>query len=166
MNRLLPTPTPQDIEDTLTAIRNGESAIFAWGRAYVDEDDLWWVTSISPDGERHSGNGCGFTLVEATAHAWIGEFLPSELSGDLTEEDYAKVPVHVAEGWQFEVHALPVPALNVDDTLPRLRSALFFERKKSASDGEFLEHLHGLLREIIPDISVSLTYKSDWTGRT
>jgi hypothetical protein len=158
MNRLLPTPTPQDIEATLTAIRNGESAIFAWGRAYVDEDDLWWVTSISPDGERHSGNGCGFTLVEATADAWIGEFLPCEL-GDLSEEDYAKVPLHVAEGWQFELHAVPVPALNVIEAIPRLRSALFFERKKSASDGEFLEHLHGLLQEIIPDFSVSLTYK-------
>jgi hypothetical protein len=108
MNRLLPTPTPQDIEATLTAIRNGESAICVWSRHLVEKRDLWWVTTISPEGERHPAIGAGFTWDEAAADAWIGDFLPWGSFPDFSDEDYAKVPRQVPDGWQFELHAAPV----------------------------------------------------------
>jgi hypothetical protein len=83
----------------------------------------------------------------------------------VSDEDFA----HVPEGFQFELHAAPVPALKflevspdllkADKAIPSLKSALLAERKKSASDGEFLEHLHGLLQEIIPNFSASSTYE-------
>ena len=75
---------------------------------HVQKRDLWWVTTISPDGERHSGIGCGFTLAEAAADAWIGHFLPWGSFPDFSEEDCANVPLQVADGWQFELHAAPV----------------------------------------------------------
>src|SRR5262245_11240274 len=106
-NIVLQPPTPRDIETTLTAIRNGTSAICVWSRRSVEKCDLWWVTSISPDGKRHSGIGGGFTLAEATADAWIGDFLPWGSFPDFSDEDYAKVPRHVPEGWQFELYAAP-----------------------------------------------------------
>ena len=109
MNRLLPTPTPQDIEATLNAIRNGESAICVWSQhCGIEKYDLWWVTSISPHGERHPGIGAGFTLDEAVADAWIGDFLPWGSFPAFSDEDYANVPRHVPDGWQFEVYAAPV----------------------------------------------------------
>src|SRR5262245_48509533 len=109
MSRLLPTPTPKDIESTLTAIRNGTSAICVWSRldGSIEKHDLWWVTTISPDGNRHPGIGGGFTLVEAAADAWIGDFLPWGSFPDFSDEDYAKVPRHVPEGWQLELYAAP-----------------------------------------------------------
>ena len=65
MNRLLPLPTPHDIVATLHAIRKGESAICVWSQhCGIEKRDLWWVTTISPDGERHPGIGAGFTLDE------------------------------------------------------------------------------------------------------
>ena len=109
MNRLLTTPTPQDIEATLNAIRNGESAICVWSQhCGIEKYDLWWVTSISPDGERHPGIGAGFTLDEAVADAWIRDFLPWGSFPDFSDEDYANVPRQVPDGWQFEVYAAPV----------------------------------------------------------
>jgi len=46
-------------------------------------------------------------LAEATADAWIGDFLPWGSFPDFSDEDYAKVPRHVPEGWQFELYAAP-----------------------------------------------------------
>ena len=109
MDRLIPKPTPQDIEATLTAIRNGTSAVCVWSRLcsqVIEKRDLWWVTSISPDGQRDPGGG--FTLAEAAADGWIAAFLPWWCCPDLSDEDYAKVPRHVPEGWQFELDAAPV----------------------------------------------------------
>ena len=107
-NIVLPPPTPQDIEATLTAIRNRGSAICVWSQhCGIEKRDLWWVTSISPDGERHPGIGADFTLDEAVADAWIGDFLPWGAFPDFSDEDYANVPRHVPEGWQFELHAAP-----------------------------------------------------------
>jgi hypothetical protein len=170
MNRLLPTPTPQDIEAALTDICNGTSAIQRWrSDGYFKHHDLWWVTIIFPDGERHSAIGGGSTSAEAAAVAWITGVLPWWRCPDL-DEACAKVPRHVPEGFRFEVHARPVrPALKLiqgsrdllksDEAIPSLKSALLAERKKSASDEEFLGHLHGLLEEIMPNFSATLTYE-------
>ena len=144
MNRVLPRPTPQDIEATLTAMRNDTSVHCLWLGGYLEEGDLWWVTIILPDGERSSEIGCGRSSAEAAAVAWINHVFVSD------EEDFAKVVRHVPEGFQFELHAAPVPALKFLEVspFPSLKSALLAERKKSASDGEFLVHLHGLLLEV------------------
>jgi hypothetical protein len=51
MNRLIPKPTPQDIEASLTAIRNGTNSVYVWVQLYgqvIEKRDLWWVTIISP----------------------------------------------------------------------------------------------------------------------
>ena len=48
MNRVLPTPTPQDIDAALTAIRNDMSALCLWLKGYLEQGDLWWVTIILP----------------------------------------------------------------------------------------------------------------------
>jgi hypothetical protein len=154
-NIVLPPPTPQDIEATLTAMRNDMSASCLWLGGYLEEGDLWWVTIILPNGERDTAIGCGRSCAEAAAVAWINYVFDSD------EEDFAKVVRHVPEGFQFELHAAPVPALKFLEVspFPSLKSALLAERKKSASDGEFLEHLHGLLQEIIPNFSATLTYE-------
>jgi hypothetical protein len=139
MNRRLPTPTPQDIEAALSAIRNDMSAFCLWLEGYLEQGDLWWVTVIFPDGERHTAAGGGATSAEAAAVAWINcVFL-------LWLWPLAKVPRHVPDGFQFELHAVPVrPALKViegsrdplksDKPIPSLKSALLAEREKSASD--------------------------------
>jgi hypothetical protein len=44
------------------------------------------------------GIGAGFTLAEAVADAWIGDFLPWGSFPDFSDEDYAKVPRHVPDG--------------------------------------------------------------------
>jgi hypothetical protein len=58
MSRLLPTPTPQDIEAALTAIGDGTSAYGRWVRfdpldnydeVKAEADRLWWVTIIDPE---------------------------------------------------------------------------------------------------------------------
>jgi hypothetical protein len=101
MNRLIPKPTPQDIEATLTAMRNDISANCLWLGGYLEEGDLWWVTIILPNGERCSEIGSGDTSAEAAAVAWINYVF-------LSDEDFAEVPRHVPEGFQFELHAAPV----------------------------------------------------------
>jgi hypothetical protein len=102
MNRVLPTPTPQDIDAALTAIRNDMSALCLWLKGYLEQGDLWWVTIILPDGERHTAAGGGDTPAEAAAVAWINcVFL-------LWLRPLAEVPRHVPEGFQFELHAAPV----------------------------------------------------------
>jgi len=102
MNRLLPTPTPQEIEAALTATLNDMSAFCLWLDGYLEQGDLWWVTIIFPDGERHTAAGGGNSSAEAAAVAWINcVFL-------LWSRPLAKVPRHVPEGFQFELHAAPV----------------------------------------------------------
>jgi hypothetical protein len=100
-NIVLPPPTPQDIEATLTAMRNDISAHCLWLGGYLEEGDLWWVTIILPNGERSSEIGSGDTSAEAAAVAWINYVF-------LSDEDFAEVPRHVPEGFQFELHAAPV----------------------------------------------------------
>jgi len=98
---LIPPPTKQDIEASLTAIRNGTSAIQQWrAGGCFKAHDLWWVTIIFD--ERHFPIGVGTTSAEAAAVAWITCVLP-----DLSDEDYAKVPRHVPDDVQFELHAVP-----------------------------------------------------------
>jgi hypothetical protein len=102
MNKLLPIPTPQDIEAALSAIHNDVSALCLWLEGYLEQGDLWWVTIIFPDGERDTAIGCGRSSAEAAAVAWINcVFL-------LWLRPLAKVPRHVPEGFQFELHAAPV----------------------------------------------------------
>ena len=48
MSKILPTPTPPDIEAALTAMRDGTSAYGRWVRLDDDvidaeADHLWWV---------------------------------------------------------------------------------------------------------------------------
>jgi hypothetical protein len=117
MNRLLPPPTPQDIEAALTAIRDGTSACGRWARlddhfsnfdkVEAEADRLWWVDIINPEGVQEMVGG-GMTSAEAAAVAWISTCVHAWwLQPGLSEEDDAKVPRHVPEGWQFELHAAP-----------------------------------------------------------
>jgi hypothetical protein len=105
-NIVLPPPTPKDIEAALTAIRNGTSA-YANYEYEEAERYLWWVDINSPDG-LEDWCGRGITSAEAAAVAWITTCLPAwwEQPG-LGDEDYAKVPRHVPDGWQFELYAPP-----------------------------------------------------------
>jgi hypothetical protein len=142
MSKILPTPTQQDIEAALTAMRDGTSAygrymrledslqyvLFAICdgrsvysrcvltddslandyRANAEADRLWWVDIINPDGVEECCGG-GTTSSEAAAVAWINNFVVGWWSKPgLSEEDDAKVPRHVPEGWQFELYAAPV----------------------------------------------------------
>ena len=101
-SKALPVPTPEDIEAALTAIPTDRSAMCLWLKGYLEQGDLWWVTIIFPDGERHTAAGGGETAAEAAAVAWINcVFL-------LWLRPLAKVPRHVPEGFQFELHAAPV----------------------------------------------------------
>ena len=181
MNRLLPPPTPQDIEAALTEIRNGTNVYGRWillcddmknqDEAIAEAARLWWVNIINPEGVEETACGGGITSTEAAAVTWITTCLGAWWrEPGLSEEDDAKVPRHVPDGFQFELHAVPVrPALKViegsrdllksDKAIPSLKSALLAERNKSASDEDFLEHLHGLLQEIIPNFSATLTYE-------
>ena len=157
VTKILPTPTPQDIEAALTTMRNGMSAYGRWMRlenslryvlfvlsdgrnaysrcvltndslendyrAKAEADCLWWVTIIEPDGEEGLVLGGGTTLAEAAAVAWINSCIGSSWSeSGLSDEDDAKVPRHVPEGWQFELYAEPVrhAALKVIQGAPGL----------------------------------------------
>ena len=71
MNRVLPTPTPQDIEATLTAIRNDMSALCLWLGVTLSKAICGGSLSYFPDGERHTAAGGGDTSAEAAAVAWI-----------------------------------------------------------------------------------------------
>ena len=112
MNRLIPKPTPQDIEAALTAIRNGTSACGRWARlddhkAQAEADRLWWVDIINPEGMQEMV-GAGMTSAEAAAVAWINTCVHAWwLRPGLSEEDDAKVPRYVPEGWQFELPKTP-----------------------------------------------------------
>jgi hypothetical protein len=147
----------------------------------AEADRLWWVTMTDPEGVENPAYGGGVTSAEAAAVAWCNACLVDWVSKPgLSEEDDAVVPRdvpedaivprHVPEGYRFKVRAKPVdPTLKVvqgsqdllksDKAIPSLKSALLAERKKSASDEEFLEHLYGLLQEIIPNFSATLTYE-------
>jgi hypothetical protein len=119
MNRLLlPTPTPQDIEMALTAMRDGTKVYGRWMRFsnYVDHDDeadaeadrLWWVTIVQPDGNKWQALGGGNTSADAAAVAWISIWLRTWWwQPGLSEEDDAKVPRRVPDGWQFELYDAP-----------------------------------------------------------
>ena len=114
MNRLIPKPTPQHIEAMLTAMRNDTSVHCLWLGGWLEEGDLWWVTTILPNGERSSEIGCGRSSAEAAAVAWINHVFNSD-------EDFAKVLHHVPEGWQFELHEVPCDRASGGADMPILK---------------------------------------------
>jgi hypothetical protein len=81
MGRVLPTPTPQDIEAALTDIRDGTNVFGRLVRfsndlenqdeANAEADRLWWVAIIDPHGVDQDCCGGGTTSAEAAAVAWI-----------------------------------------------------------------------------------------------
>ena len=112
-NIVLPPPTPKDIEAALTAIRNGTSAYGRWVRlmtttsAEAEADRLWWVDIINPEGvqemvwRRYDFGRSGSSRVDQhLSTAWW-------VQPGLSDEDDAKVPRHVPEGWQFELLRTP-----------------------------------------------------------
>ena len=124
MNRLLPTPTPQDIEAALTDIRNGTNVYWRWvqndlknqDEANAEADRLWWVDIINPEGVEETACGGGITPAEAAAVVWINTCLCDWWSQPgLSDAGLdAKVPRHVPDGWQFELCARPVrPVLTI-----------------------------------------------------
>ena len=125
MNRLLPPPTPQDIEAALTDIRNGTNVCGRLARfsnelknqdeANAEADRLWWVNIINPEGVQETVCGGGITPAEAAAVTWISTCVCAWWSQPgLSEEDDAKVLRHVPEGWQFELYARPArPVLTI-----------------------------------------------------
>ena len=130
MGMILPPPTPQDIEAELIAMRNGTNAYGQWVRmddsldtlheSNAEADRLWWVDVIRPDGVMDDTCGGGTSLAEATAVAWITTCLGAWWRHpSLSDEDYAKVPRQVPEGWYFELYA--APGMHSLDTSPLSR---------------------------------------------
>jgi hypothetical protein len=127
MNKTLQTPTPHDIEAALSTMRDGTSAFGRWVRLdtqdTLDEanamaDGLWWVSIVRPDGAEECC-GAGTTSSEAAAVAWINVCVSAWWTQGprLRDEDYAKVPRRVAEGWRFELYEAPVrPELSHEKT--------------------------------------------------
>jgi hypothetical protein len=127
MSKILPTPTQRDIEAALMTMRDGTSAygrlacldqrMEAYHQWVAEADRLWWVTIIDPEGTEQAAVGGGTTPAEAAAVGWINTYLLAWWDKPcLSDEDYAKVPRNVPEGWQFELHAAPVrrpPVLKV-----------------------------------------------------
>ena len=120
MRTFLPTPTHRDIEAALVAMRHGMNVYGWWARIEVDSpetlhkqnaeaDRLWWVDVINPEGVREDSYGGGTSPAEAAAVAWITTCVGAWwVHPSLSDEDYAKVPRVVPEGWQFELYARPV----------------------------------------------------------
>ena len=83
--------------------------------ANAEADRLWWVDVIRPDGVMDDSCGGGTSLAEATAVAWVTTCLGAWWSEPgFSDEDDAKVPRHVPDGWQFELYKRPVrPVLTV-----------------------------------------------------
>ena len=108
-------------------MRNGTSAhgrlacldqsMDQYHRWVADADRLWWVDIINPEGVEETACGGGITSAEAAAVAWINVCLCAWwLQPGLSDEDHAKVPRRVPDGWQFELCASPVrPTLTVID---------------------------------------------------
>ena len=125
MNRLLPPPTPQDIEAALTEIRNGTNVYGRWilfsddmknqDEANAQAGRLWWVNIINPEGVEETVCGGGITPAEAAAVTWINTCVCAWWrQPGLSEEDDAKVPRRVPDGWQFELYKRPVrPVLTI-----------------------------------------------------
>jgi len=123
MPRILPTPTPEDIEVALLAMRKGTSAYGRWARMEVDSPEtlreqnaeaarLWWVDIVDPTNTVELAIGGGTNLVAAAAVAWINPCVGAWWRHrSLSDEDYATVPRVVPEGWQFEMHARPARPL-------------------------------------------------------
>ena len=120
MSTFLPTPTPEDIEVALIGMRKGTNAYGRWACIEVDSpetlreqsaeaDRLWWVDTIDPTNTVELAIGGGTSLAEAAAVAWINICVGAWWRHpSLSDEDCAKVPRAVPEGWQFEVYARPV----------------------------------------------------------
>jgi hypothetical protein len=120
MEELIPAPTPEDIEAALITMRSGTNAFGRWVRMddsldkshemNAEGDRLWWVNVIRPDGVMDDTCGGGTSLAEAAAVAWITTSVGAWWwqHPTISDEDYAKVPRVVPEGWQFELHAKPV----------------------------------------------------------
>ena len=111
---VLPTPTPQEIEAALTAMRDGTSVYGRWVRlddfeADADADNLWWVEIVDPHGVQQDCCGGGTTFAEAAAVAWINACTVAwwmQGSG-ISDEDDAKVSRHVPDGYRFELYERP-----------------------------------------------------------
>ena len=70
-------------------------------QAVAEADRLWWVNIIDPDGVDLGCHGGGTSLAEAVAVAWINTCIPAWWSRpDLSDDDYARVPSHVGDGWR------------------------------------------------------------------
>ena len=70
----------------------------------AEADRLWWVDVVRPDGVIDDTCGGGTSRAEATAVAWIITCLGAWWQHpSLSDDDYAKVPRLVPEGWQFEL---------------------------------------------------------------
>jgi hypothetical protein len=122
MSKLLPAPTPQDIEAALTDIHNGTNVcgrvirfsndLENQDEANAEADRLWWVTIIDPDGVYLGCHGGGTSLAEAVAVAWISTCICAWwLQPCLSDEDCAQVPRQVPEGWQFELSGAPAVSM-------------------------------------------------------
>ena len=117
MSKILSPPTAQDIEAVLTTIRDGTNAygrLVRWGDHFESDDEvkaeadrLWWVTIIDPDGVGLRCHHGGTSLAEAIAVAWINTCIPAWRWPALRDEDYAKVPRKVPDGWQFKLYDAP-----------------------------------------------------------
>ena len=111
MSKILPIPTPQDIEAALTDMRDGASVYGKWVRdgAVGETNSLYWVTLIDPDNVEQDCYGGGITSAEAAAVAWINACVCAWwMDGPrLRDEDYIRIPRRVPEGWQFELLQVP-----------------------------------------------------------
>jgi hypothetical protein len=119
MDRVLPTPTPHDIEAALCAMRNRTNAYGQWARldqhmvnyhqVLAETDRLCWVDIINPEGVEETACGGGITPAEAAAVAWINTCVCAWwLHPDFSDADDAKVLRQVPDGWRFELYASPV----------------------------------------------------------
>ena len=103
-------------KDPVSIASKGYEAFVDKDRDAIEAADrLWWVTIIEPDGEEWLGLGGGITWAEAAAVAWINFCIGLSWSkSGLSEEDDAKVPRQVPEGWQFKLYMRPVrPVLTI-----------------------------------------------------
>lgn len=108
-------PTPTDIRNVIDGLCDGTAAYAEWMRrgALPDEaftSELYWVNPCE-NNFQHDVCACGHTPGEAAAAAFVDAILDGEwwVHGvrPLTDEEFARVPLTVPAGWEFDVHAVP-----------------------------------------------------------